>query len=178
MQQLVENDDIYLEPIKKKPKIQEVIKTKQTESNQIIKKIPTAIPIRYVPDLRAQASLLESLKIIENIQPDTMQSSLKSDYTEWTHQDFIFQLSLQSNQIHPDCIERLNQYFRDFNQKCKIYPYMHYVDLKPDKDHIVNTHPPYEYQKDEFIENFMRARVIPIVKPPQKPSIKIKIESK
>ena len=55
---------------------------------------------------------------------------------------------------------------------------MHYVDLKPDLDHTVNTHPPYEYNKDEFIENYIRPRIIPIVKPPAKSNIKIKIESK
>jgi hypothetical protein len=54
----------------------------------------------------------------------------------------VFPLKLTPTTIEPDFQERLGQYYKDFNSKCKIYPYPHFVDLKPDSDYILTTTPP------------------------------------
>ncbi|CAD8203207.1 unnamed protein product [Paramecium pentaurelia] len=177
MEQFSEDDEICLIPIKKKPKAQELNQNKLNLKQQQSLKKPISKPNPKRMDLKMQTSLLNSLKFVENIQPDVIQSSLNNDFTEWKHQNFVFKLSQQSQNSKVECDDKINQYFNDFNQKWKIYPYKHFVDLKPETDHVIMKQPLCESKKiNQQNQNQNQIRVIPLKQSEKLADIKIKLE--
>ncbi|CAD8097500.1 unnamed protein product [Paramecium primaurelia] len=177
MEQFSEDDEICLIPIKKKPKAQELNQNKLNLKQQQSLKKPISKPNPKRMDLKMQTSLLNSLKFVENIQPDVIQSSLNNDFTEWKHQNFVFKLSQQSQNSKVEYDDKINQYFNDFNQKWKIYPYKHFVDLKPETDHVIMKQPLCESKKiNQQNQNQNQIRVIPLKQSEKLADIKIKLE--
>ncbi|CAD8203629.1 unnamed protein product [Paramecium octaurelia] len=177
MEQFREDDEIALIPIKKKPKAKELPQNKINIKGQQSVKKPISKPNPKRMDLKMQASLLNSLKFVENIQPDVIQSSLKNDFTEWEHQNFVFKLSQQSQNSKVEYDDKINQYFNDFNQKWKIYPYKHFVDLKPETSHVIMKQPLCESKNiNKQNQNQYQIKVIPLRQNEKLADIKIKLE--
>ncbi|CAD8189679.1 unnamed protein product [Paramecium pentaurelia] len=141
MEQFTEDDEIHLMPIKKKPKIQEVNNSNLNSKQQYCLKQSIIKSNLKRIDLKIQTSLLDSLKLTENIQLDCQESNLNIDFNEWQHQNFVFKLKQQSHNSDIENDYKIIQYFSDFNQKWNIYPYKHFVDLKPETDYIIMQQP-------------------------------------
>lgn len=73
----------------------------------------------------------------EKIHPDTAYSNLQGSCLEWSHKDFVFRLTQEK--YEEDQLQRLNQYFNDYNQKRKLYPFKAIVDFKFNSDYALMT---------------------------------------
>ncbi|CAD8201744.1 unnamed protein product [Paramecium octaurelia] len=179
MEYIPEDDEVLQIPIKKKPKIQEPHNANLNSKQQNCSQQANNKSNQKRIDLKIQASLLDSLKFTENIQPDIPESSLKVDFTEWEHQNFVFKLRQQSQNSKVEYDDKIIQYFSDFNQKWNIYPYKHFVDLKPETDYVIMKQPLCESKKvNKKYKRQKQIKVIPLKQSDRMTAIKIKLELK
>ncbi|CAD8110609.1 unnamed protein product [Paramecium sonneborni] len=177
MEQFTDDEEIQLIPIKKKPKTQEINKKNINIQRQqsLQKPISKSNPKRM--DLKIQTSLLDSLKFTENIQPDIIKCCLDNDFTLWEHQNFVFKLSQKYLNQKVEQDQKIIQYFNDFNQKWKIYPYQHFVDLKPETDHVIKRQPLFDQKKkNKKNKRKNQIKVIPLYQNQKIVDIRIKLE--